>query len=373
MHTTNAMEPAGAVVPTLRYRDLAAAIDWLCNAFGFEAHHVVAAEDGTIQYAELTYGSGMIMLAPVVDKDLDGLMTQPADTGGAETQICYLFVSDIEGHCAQAREAGAEILLDLADADGDSRGYACRDLEGHVWKFGSYDPWLQRRAFAGRAQGGHETGRGRRTVRALAAAVAAACIAVTIGWALGFVDVQYVKSAAAAFADAVASGQQDPRVHTGNARDLALAEIQAVKEQLAKERSERRAADRRAQDLQTQLARRNAETPPKAEVDPALAELRQKLARAQSDLESERRKGQELREQVSTAEREKEAVRAQLTDERRAREAPEPPAAKPVREPAVKGHVSRTGSIKPTQEARERPARKQPTRYMIRRVYFWED
>jgi uncharacterized glyoxalase superfamily protein PhnB len=21
------------------------------------------------------------------------------------------------------------------------RGFTCRDLEGHVWTFGSYDPW----------------------------------------------------------------------------------------------------------------------------------------------------------------------------------------------------------------------------------------
>ncbi|HJU30797.1 MAG TPA: VOC family protein [Hyphomicrobiaceae bacterium] len=372
MHTTNVMEPAGAIVPTLRYRDLAAAIDWLCNAFGFEAHHVVVAEDGTTQYAELTYGNGMIMLAPVVDKDLDGLMTQPADTGGAETQICYLFVTDIESHCARSREAGAEILLDLADADSDSRGYACRDLEGHVWKFGSYDPWLQGRAFADFEQEGRKTGRGRRTVRALAAVVAAGCIAATIGWALGLVDVQYIKSAAAAFADAVTIGQQDPRAQGGSARGAAPAELQAVKEQLAKERSERMAAERRTQDLQTQLARRNAEPSPRPEADPAMAELRQKLARAQSTLESEQRMAQELRDRVSTAEREREALRAQLADERRARESAVAPA-KPAGESLAKQQVVRTGSVKPAAEARERPARKQPVRYMIRRVYFWED
>jgi len=66
-------------------------------------------------------------------------MTQPADTGGAETQICYLFVADAAAHCAKAKAAGAEIVLDIEDADSNGRGYSCRDLEGHVWNFGTYD------------------------------------------------------------------------------------------------------------------------------------------------------------------------------------------------------------------------------------------
>ncbi len=93
-------EPGRTIVPTLRYRDVAAAVDWLCTAFGFERHLVVPGEDGAIHYAELTFGDGMIMLGPVQDSAFDKLMTQPADAGGAETQICYLFVADAGEHCA---------------------------------------------------------------------------------------------------------------------------------------------------------------------------------------------------------------------------------------------------------------------------------
>src|SRR6202162_4280916 len=123
------IEPERALVPTLRYSDVAAAIDWLCNAFGFEKHLVVSGDDGAVRYAELTFGSGMIMLGPVEDSGLDKFMTQPADTGGAETQICYLFVADAAAHCARAKAAGAEIVLDIEDADSNGRGYSCRDLE----------------------------------------------------------------------------------------------------------------------------------------------------------------------------------------------------------------------------------------------------
>src|SRR5215475_8612421 len=120
----NVTNPAGTIVPTLRYRDVATAIDWLCNALGFEEHLVVKAEDGSVRYAELTFGNGMIMLGPVDGAGLDKAMAQPADTGGAETQICYLFVADAAAHCDRAKAAGAQILLDIDDARGEGRGYS---------------------------------------------------------------------------------------------------------------------------------------------------------------------------------------------------------------------------------------------------------
>ncbi len=50
------------IIPTLRYGDAAAAIDWLCRAFGFEKHLVVPGDNDTIAHAQLTLGNGMIML-----------------------------------------------------------------------------------------------------------------------------------------------------------------------------------------------------------------------------------------------------------------------------------------------------------------------
>jgi uncharacterized glyoxalase superfamily protein PhnB len=37
--------------------------------------------------------------------------------------------------------AGANIVDDDAKMDYGGAGYSCRDLEGHLWYFGSYDPW----------------------------------------------------------------------------------------------------------------------------------------------------------------------------------------------------------------------------------------
>jgi uncharacterized glyoxalase superfamily protein PhnB len=70
-------------------------------------------------------------------------MKQPDEIGGAETQTSYVVVSDADLVYRQARAAGAEIIMDIKDEDYGGRGFSCRDLEGHIWNFGTYDPWNQ--------------------------------------------------------------------------------------------------------------------------------------------------------------------------------------------------------------------------------------
>lgn len=130
-----------AIIPGMRYRNAAAAIEWLCNAFGLERHLVVPGENDTIAHAQLTFSGGMVMLGSVRDTELNKNMKQPDEVGGAETQSCYVVVQDPDAHYSRAKAAGAGILVDIHDEDYGGRGYACRDLEGHIWYFGSYNPW----------------------------------------------------------------------------------------------------------------------------------------------------------------------------------------------------------------------------------------
>jgi uncharacterized glyoxalase superfamily protein PhnB len=133
------------IIPALRYRDAAKAVDWLCRAFGFEKHLVVPGDEGTIAHAQLTYGRGMIMLGSAGRHGggYDALVKPPAEVGGVCTQGPYVIVDDADAHYARARAAGAEVVMDLRDQDYGGRGYTCRDLEGHVWSFGTYDPWAK--------------------------------------------------------------------------------------------------------------------------------------------------------------------------------------------------------------------------------------
>ena len=50
------------LIPSVRYRDAHAAIDWLERAFGFVRHAVYEGPEGTVAHAEMRFGTGMIML-----------------------------------------------------------------------------------------------------------------------------------------------------------------------------------------------------------------------------------------------------------------------------------------------------------------------
>lgn len=132
---------SSVIIPTLKYEDAPAAIEWLCRAFGFEKHLVAPGEDGLINHAQLTFKNGMIMLGSVRDSEFDQLQKTPRAVGGAGTQSPYIVVEDVDAHCAVARAAGAEIVMEPVDEDYGGRLYACRDPEGHLWNFGTYDPW----------------------------------------------------------------------------------------------------------------------------------------------------------------------------------------------------------------------------------------
>jgi uncharacterized glyoxalase superfamily protein PhnB len=128
------------IMPAMRYRNAPEAIEWLCRAFGFEKHLVVPGEAGTIAHAQLVLGNGMIMLGSARDDAWGELIKPPRDGGGA-TGAVYVVVPDADVHHARATAAGAEVVEPLSDKDYGGRGYGCRDLEGHVWSFGTFDPW----------------------------------------------------------------------------------------------------------------------------------------------------------------------------------------------------------------------------------------
>ena len=83
----------------------------------------------------------MIMLGSARDDEYGRLIKAPSDLGDVTTQAPYIVVADVDEHYRRAREAGAEIVFELRDQDYGSREYSCRDLEGHLWSFGTYDPW----------------------------------------------------------------------------------------------------------------------------------------------------------------------------------------------------------------------------------------
>ncbi len=115
------------ISPIVPYRDLRPAIDFLCDAFGFERHAVHEGADGELQHVELSFGDDVVMPAPL----------RLGEPGHASL---YVVVDDADAHHDRAKAAGAEITMELRDTDYGSRDYAAEDPEGNTWYFGTYRP-----------------------------------------------------------------------------------------------------------------------------------------------------------------------------------------------------------------------------------------
>lgn len=117
------------------YEDAPAAIEWLEKAFGFATRLRVEDGAGGIVHSELEYGAALVMVGTV--RAAEGFQS-PRALGGANTQSLFLFVDDVDAHCARARAAGARIFREVSDQDyGETqdRNYGALDLEGHRWWF----------------------------------------------------------------------------------------------------------------------------------------------------------------------------------------------------------------------------------------------
>jgi uncharacterized glyoxalase superfamily protein PhnB len=119
------------------------AIAWYQRAFGFTAQIVVDAPDGSVLHSELRYGEAIVMVA-------EGAVSRgvrfgvpghaPRALQGTNTQSLFLYVDDVDAHCAQARAAGARVVYEMTENDYGAdywcdRTYACVDPDGHLWWF----------------------------------------------------------------------------------------------------------------------------------------------------------------------------------------------------------------------------------------------
>jgi len=355
----------------MRYRNVAAAIDWLCTAFGFERRHVVTGDQGDILYALLVFGNDMIMLRSVSDSDLDRLMKQPNEIGGAATQSCYLVVDDADAHYRKAKAAGAGIAVDITDDDHGGRGYSCRDPEGHVWSFGTYDPWQRHLVGTNRANGL------KRPV-IMVAMLASITAATAGGWILPRL---------AANEDRTRPAFNTVAEHERAEKEVARATLLAA--ELARERSAKDAAERAAREAHAQLAHeqaakdtaeRNArqlegqlaeERRAKEDAEQTAKDEREQMTRERTAREEEQRIASGLekelareRDAIQRAEREAQDALEQLARERRTKEDAER-AVNEARERLAEGQKAKTSAVEPaTQPVAARQSQK--------RRQFWD-
>jgi PhnB protein len=132
------MPDVAPVIPFLRDRDAAAAIDFLVNAFGFKKLMVVPGErEREIGHAELRLGSSVIMVSSYREPPADA---GPSAGDELPARGLYVTVADADAHCARAKAAGARIVNELHNTEYGSREYSAHDPEGYHWTFGTYVP-----------------------------------------------------------------------------------------------------------------------------------------------------------------------------------------------------------------------------------------
>lgn len=134
------------VIPSLRYRDAHAAIDWLVRVFGFTKQAVHEGPNNSVLHAQLTYGGGMVMLGSTEkESEYAELFVDLGETGGRETSGLCLVVAEDEclAIYERVKAVGAEIVQPLSSPPYGGKAFGCRDVEGHIWWVGSYDPWAE--------------------------------------------------------------------------------------------------------------------------------------------------------------------------------------------------------------------------------------
>ena len=118
---TNRSIPRATVIPELAYRDVAEAVDWLCDTFGFTLRVRIANHR-----AQLNVGDGAIVVM-----ELSSAQTAPI----ARTHSVMVRVDDVDAHHQRSLAKGARVLGPPTTYPYGERQYGVEDLGGHHWHF----------------------------------------------------------------------------------------------------------------------------------------------------------------------------------------------------------------------------------------------
>jgi uncharacterized glyoxalase superfamily protein PhnB len=108
--------PASTVIPVLAYEDVAAAIEWLCGAFGFSERWRAGSHR-----AQLAVGDGAVAITEGRGQ------RRPAEV--------MVRIDDVDAHHERVRQRGALVVQAPADYPYGERQYTVEDPGGNRWTF----------------------------------------------------------------------------------------------------------------------------------------------------------------------------------------------------------------------------------------------
>jgi len=122
------------VAPYLAVDDAAEAIDWYKKAFGASERGRMDAPGGAIGHAELEIGDSVVMLSDPFPQ----ASTKPPKELGGTTMSVFLYVEDVDAVVKQAVDAGATVLMEVADQFWGDRFGTIQDPFGHTWSVATH-------------------------------------------------------------------------------------------------------------------------------------------------------------------------------------------------------------------------------------------
>jgi len=122
-----------SVTPHLVVNDAASAIDFYTKAFG--AKELTRHEmKGAIMHASVRIGNSIVML----NDEFPEHGALGPQKGASSPVTIHIFVEDVDALYAQATQAGAEVIMPLADMFWGDRYAVVRDPYGHSWSIGTH-------------------------------------------------------------------------------------------------------------------------------------------------------------------------------------------------------------------------------------------
>jgi len=112
--------PQCTVLPELAYPDVGAAVDWLCETFGFTLRIRIANHR-----AQLNVGDGAVILTELAGPEISIPLAHSV----------MVRIEDVDRHWQHAAQCGARLLREPADYPYGERQYSVADHVGRRWTF----------------------------------------------------------------------------------------------------------------------------------------------------------------------------------------------------------------------------------------------
>jgi PhnB protein len=122
------------LAPYLAVDDAVQAIDYYKDAFGAKERVRMEAPGGAIGHAELEIGDSVVMLS---DPFPQSSTKPPKELGGSSVSV-FMYVEDVDAVVKQAVDAGATVLMEVADQFWGDRFGTVQDPFGHSWSIATH-------------------------------------------------------------------------------------------------------------------------------------------------------------------------------------------------------------------------------------------